>query len=72
MAFVILDDTGAIAGIFANPQDPEQHSGYAVISDDDPRLLEFQPEKTITRTPAEKLAAAGLTVADLKSLLGLT
>jgi hypothetical protein len=42
MAFVsIATDALTVTDIFASPQDPDDHPGFAEVDDDDPRLLAF-------------------------------
>jgi hypothetical protein len=67
--YVERDASGAIRGVFACPQ-----PGYAeeALHPDTPDVVAYlNPPPPPEPTPLEKLEAAGLTVADLKVLLGL-
>ncbi len=50
-AYVVLDGSGNIVGMFANPQDPAQIAGYAELPDSDSRIAAFEA------AAAAKLAA---------------
>lgn len=67
--FVQRDTGKVIVGVYANPQ-----PGYAVeaIADDHADVVAFRnPPAPAPKTAADKLKAIGLTVSELKQILGL-
>lgn len=58
---------GAICGFWRNkPED-----AHEAVYESDADVRTFLSRQTPTRTPEQKLAATGLSVADLKQLLGI-
>ena len=67
--YVHRRDDGIIASVHGDPME-----GYAeeAMEDTDPEFPKWaKPQAPTPPTPAQKLAAAGLTVDELKTLLGL-
>jgi len=69
--YVHRREDGEIASAHGEPQ--EDYATEALDDEVDQEIINwFAKIKSPPLTPAQKLEAAGLTIADLKSLLGLT
>ena len=60
---------GAIYGFWRSPPDPEQDPGAVAVHESDAEVQAFLNRTLPTPTAAQKLAATGLSVADLKDLI---
>lgn len=60
---------GAIYGFWRSPPDPEQAPGAEAVYESDAEVQAFLAQPPRQPTAAQKLAATGLSVADLKALI---
>jgi hypothetical protein len=51
MAYVVLDANNNVVALFGCAQNSPQPAGYAVISDDDPRIATFTSANTLRQAP---------------------